>query len=62
MMSIVFFAVAVPLLVFVVVCCLGIMGDRVRRRQFGFRDMFILLTIVAVALGLIAVLIRNASY
>jgi hypothetical protein len=62
MMSLVFFAVAVPLLVFVMVCCLGLMGDRVGRRQFGIRDTFVLLTIVTVALGLFAAMFRNASY
>ena len=59
MTSIVFVAVAAPLLVFVVVSCLGFFGDRVRRKQFAIRDMFILLTIIAVVFGIIAVILRS---
>jgi hypothetical protein len=58
MKSVAFFAVAAPLLVFVVVCCLGIFGDRVDRRKFGLRDLFLLMTIVAVASGVVAAAIQ----
>jgi hypothetical protein len=54
MESFVLFAVGVPLLVFVMVSSLGILGDRVKRRTFGLRDMFLLVTIVAIAFGIVA--------
>jgi hypothetical protein len=57
-----FFSIAAPALVFIIICALGMMGDRVSGRRFGTRDLFVLMTIIAVALGLAAAAFHYSPY
>jgi hypothetical protein len=59
MASLVLFAFGVPLLVFVMLSSLGVLGRRVKSRNFGLRDLFILMTVIAVAFGIVAAAIQS---
>jgi hypothetical protein len=62
MSSIIVFAIAMPLFVLVVVCCRGFLGERVNRRRYAIRDVLVLLTTVAIGLGLAATVLPRSVF